>query len=121
MRAVGEIENPQHGHICRSGILVSSDRPIQPTFSKLWFAFGLCVHVCDVSLQNINSIGNNSIGLGEMIWRNEIQIVRRCVILGNFPELTALEKSNRQIKAWRTKLTFVVPVGAEIENGRHQS
>ena len=39
MRAVGEIENPQHGHIRCRGILVSPDRPIESTFSKLRLTF----------------------------------------------------------------------------------
>ena len=56
-----------------------------------------------------------------MIWLNEIEIVRGRVILRNFSELTALEKSNRQIKSWRTILAFVIAIGAEIENRRRQS
>ena len=74
-----------------------------------------------VILEHIDSLGDNSIRLSEMMWLNEIEIVRRRVILGNFSELTALEKSNRQIKSWRTILAFVVAIGAEIKNRRRQS
>ena len=121
MCAVGEIENPQHGHIRCRGIFVSPDRPIEPTFSKLRLTFWQRVDVDGVILQDINGLGDDPIGFSEMIRLNEIQIVRRRVILRNFSELTALEKSNRQIKSWRTILAFVVAIGAEIENRRRQS
>ena len=112
MRAVGEIENPQHGHIRCRGILVSSDRPIKSTFSKLRFTFWQRVDVDGVILEDIKSLGDEPIRLREMIWPNEIEIVRGRVILGNLSELTALEKPNRQIKSRRTILAFVVAIGS---------
>ena len=51
MRAVGEIENPQHGHIRGHGILVSSDGAIEPAFSKLRLAFRQSIDVYCIVLQ----------------------------------------------------------------------
>ena len=69
---------------------------------------------------DIDSFGDHPIRLGEMIWPNEIEIVRGRVILRDFSELTALKKSNRQIKSRRTILAFVIAIGEEIEDRRRQ-
>ena len=56
----------------------------------------------------------------QMIGPYEIEIVCRSVILGNFAELAALEKSYRQVEARRTILAFVVTVWEKIEDRRRQ-
>src|SRR5262245_8157632 len=113
MVAIRKIENPQHGHICCGRILVAPDCPVEPAFSKLRLAFWQRIDVHGVILQNLNSLGDDPIRFREIIWLNEVEIVRRRVILWEFSELTALEKSDRQIKTRRTILAFIVAIGAE--------
>src|SRR5574338_1392932 len=108
MLAIRKIENPKHGHICCRGALVPPDRPIEPTLSELRLAFWQCIDIDGVVLQDIYGLGNYPIRFREIIRLNEIQIVSRCVILRDFSELTALQKSDRQIKARRTILALVV-------------
>jgi len=94
MRAVGEAENPQHGHVRGRGIFISCDGTIEPAFSNLRLAFRQSVDVDRIAFNNVENFSDQRIRLGEMIWSNKIEIVRGRVILGNFSKLTALQKSN---------------------------
>ena len=95
MHPVGEIEDPQHGHIRRCGILVSPDRGVESTLSKLRFAFWHRIAVDGVVFYHIKCLGDQAVGSRQMIGPYEIEIVCRGVILGNLAEPAALQKSHR--------------------------
>src|ERR1700681_3560090 len=55
-----------------------------------------------------------------MLGSDEIEIVGRRVILGNFAELAALEEPYRQVEPRRTVLALVVTVWRKIKDRRRQ-
>ena len=66
-----------------AAILVSPNRGVKATLSKLRFAFWHRIAVDRVVFDHIECLGDHTVRLGQMIGPYEIEIVRRGVILGN--------------------------------------
>ena len=66
MVAVGKIQHPQHGHILSRNIF-STNSAVEPTLSKLRFAFRHCVVVDRIVFDNCNRLDDLVIRFQQML------------------------------------------------------
>ena len=95
MRAVGKVEDPKHSHVRDHGLFVAAEGAVKPAFSKLRFAFRQGVNIERIAFNDVDNFNDQPIRFGEIIRLNEIEVIRRRVVLWYFSKLTALQKSNR--------------------------
>src|SRR6267142_1040825 len=120
MHPIRKIENPQHRHVGGCRVLVPPDHSIKSTPSQLRFAFWHCVAIHRVIFHYIECLGDQAVRQGQVIGRDEIEIVSRRVVLGNLSELAALEEPHRQVEPRRAILALIVAVWRKIKNRRRQ-
>ena len=95
MRTVRKIEDPEHGHFpCRS-ILNTSHLAVKPASAKLRFAFRVEIHVIAIFLEDLDDSQQLLKRFPERSRGDEIEIVRRGVVLGIASVRCAHKASNR--------------------------
>ena len=71
---LGTLPQQLEAAVCRSGVLVSSDRAVEATPSELRFAFRHRITIRCVIFQNIDCANNDTVRLTQMLGPDEIEI-----------------------------------------------
>src|SRR5438128_3179927 len=114
--AVGEIEDPQHGHLVHRGVGEPADGVIEPPLPELRLALRVLAHVGAVALENVEDRQTRHERGRELRRMHEVQVVRRGVVLRKAAVRRPRQPADRQIEAGRAELALVIPVRRELED-----
>ena len=117
MTAVGEVENPEHGHVPRGRLCVAAERAEQSAPAELGLALGKPVHQNDVVLEDIERARQEAPGALQVLRPDEVEVVRGCMVFGKRTVLAALQQPDGKVESRRAELALVVAVGREVANG----
>src|SRR5271168_891879 len=114
--AVGKVQNPQHGKLADFRLRLAAEFPIEPTPAELRFALRIRIPVSMIALEKGEYFETLAERARQGLRGNEIQIVRRGVVLGEFSMGCPRQTAHRQIETWRTILPLVIPVRRKLAN-----
>lgn len=82
MISVRKIEDPEHGHLAKTGILNSAKFSIQAAPAKLGFAFGVKAQVTLILLENLDDAQQLQERIRERRRLDMGKVIRRGMVLG---------------------------------------
>src|SRR5262249_42122029 len=83
---------------------------------QLRLTHGIQINVSPVIVENLQNRQAASERIGKVFWPDEVQIIRRSVVLGKFSMRRTRQASHRQIDTRRAILALVMPVRIKFTN-----
>src|SRR6267378_5858905 len=116
MLAVRHIQCPEHCELLLPCTGRTPDSVVETALAQLRFTLRICANIREVSLEQLNDLHASREGFCERCGSNEFQVVPGGVVFGKFTVRRAGEPADREIKAWRAKLPFVVSIRRKVRH-----